>query len=251
MKSLFTYALTKATYTCGFLCLFGTAMSGIASAAILADYTMDTGSNTTYTAPTEDTDTNSLATNLQGFDQAKFSNSTKTAYIFAPSVGATETDALASASYFEFTVTAEAGYELNLESLVLDLVMGGSSGDAEYNAVAYVQADAYGNGLGETGSVVGSVAGTLLQEQNNNSPVTVVSGAMIDLSGAEFQGLGSITFQFRFSDDSLDSSQSDRLDNIVLNGVAVTVPEPASIALLGGVLVFILVGLKRRQRQKA
>ena len=89
---------------------------------------------------------------------------------------------------------------------------------------------------------------------NSNGPVlsTAVNGQTIDLSGAAFQDLSSITFRIVVDDRANNNAAggSVQFDNIAVEGIvastaAAAVPEPSSLALLA----LGAIGLVTRRRR--
>ena len=190
------------------------AMIASASAATLASYTFDTDLSATATDVTASdlsggpgfsvihSGTNAITTQGQGLDTGDTSG------IFG---------AISAGEYFTFTVTADAGESLDLTNLTGDFRLRGN-GAQDF----YFFSDV--NGFNPS-DVIASYTGV----PNGGSAFD------IDLSGADYQGLSSITFRVvvdnRFTNTSVASDTG--FQGIVLNGDVVTVPEPTSAALLG------------------
>ena len=133
--------------------------------------------------------------------------------------------------YFTFTLSANAGYALNLSQLSFNVARGGSSGTRDYDIRSSV--DNYAASL--TGA----------------SPVTITAlrpdfGAAIDIdqAGVQFQNLSAITYRFRFFTTGV--AQNVDWDNISVTGTVTPTPEPgiAGVAALAGVAL-----LRRRRRR--
>jgi hypothetical protein len=124
--------------------------------------------------------------------------------------------------YWEFTVTPQAGLALELFSLSFDY-RSTSTGPSDWAITI-------------NGQAAGS--GSMLRD-------SAFHPAELDLSG--FSGLSSA--QVRLTGyGGTSSSGTWRLDNVVLDGMTLTVvPEPSTWALLGGGLVFLAYRMRRRK----
>ncbi|HEY0009319.1 MAG TPA: PEP-CTERM sorting domain-containing protein [Tepidisphaeraceae bacterium] len=202
-----------------------------ANAAILAQYTFDGGS-----AASTDTDLTTTASpfTLSGTGGG-FSSSTGNAFLRSGVTGADAAAAAADTDFLSFTVTAAPGLTLDLETLSFNLGASNNTtvgGPDPFANTIYVTAA--GSSVGTDSFSVGNTSG---------GPVLDTTSTL-DLSGAAFDGLTSITFRFAFSDNAdLSDVSLNRLDNVVLNGTA-AVPEPTAMALLG---LGSLVALRRRR----
>lgn len=215
--------------------LAGPVLAPNAQAAVLANYRFLADSNSS------DTELNSVADAFQYIGADTGRSGSGNAFIRSTVTGTDLAAALADTHYLSFTVTANAGHVLNLSSLTFDF--GGTSSSA-YLAGMIVQSSAGGFGTGNP---------VLFNESYSvpagSSAASYDAGNLLDLSGGAFQGLSSITFQFRFFDNANSINEVDRLDNVVLNGAVLAVPEPSTYTLLVlgvGALFF----LRRRHPQK-
>ena len=152
---------------------------------------------------------------------------------------ATGTDAAAAAAdddFFNFTVTANSGYQLNLTSLTFDL---GATSSSSFTSTLYVWS-------GVTPPTAGNVIGSGTASSAGGTPIFSSNNKSISLTAPAYQGLQTITFRLAFADSLNAGDAINRLDNVVLNG-DVVVPEPASLGLLGlGALM-----LRRRRTASA
>ena len=130
--------------------------------------------------------------------------------------------------YIQWTVSAEAGYQLNLTSLDFQSARGGTGGTRGFEIYGLV---------GGTPTI-----GDLLKDVDNDSGTRETPTAQsIDLSDAGFQGINSITFRYY----ALATEGTMEFNEMSLSGTVTTVPEPSSTALIGlGGLALIL----RRRR---
>ncbi|MGE9267879.1 MAG: hypothetical protein ACQKBY_07260 [Verrucomicrobiales bacterium] len=145
--------------------------------------------------------------------------------------------------YFELTITAAAGYQLNLESLDFGSARGGSS--EERGFALYAKADGSAFALGDTpeeymdpeASITGQSYTGEPGLRGNTRPVSV------DLSGAEFQNINTVTFRYYSLTPATGNSMD--FDGWSLEGTVVPIPEPSAAWLsLCGVLA---LGLRRRK----
>lgn len=205
----------------------------------------------------------SVDTNASLWPSAPFlSTSTDTTLTGAPyttATGAGASDAVTNGSYFTFTVTANAGYELDLTSLTFTATKGGGStrgfaiqtsatgfstnGSTNINTGAPSPNTNTNQTILGTGAVSANYATTL-----STSRTTAYSNFDITL-GAPYQNLTSITF--RVYSFAASNFQSVEFDNIVINGDAVetsAVPEPSMLALGLMTAVPMLIGRRRGVR---
>jgi hypothetical protein len=211
-----------------------------AHAAVLANYNFDSGTASTVT---EAGSTPGAFSFNDGGDEGSLSADIGTgtnAFIRSDATGSTEALALADDDYFFFTVTADVGQTLNLTSLVFDFgASTQTNGNFAYNLTTYIQSSV--GGLGSSDPSLASRSFT--RPGNSTGSLTTVTA--IDLTGASFQGLNSITFEFSVGDDLNNTNSIARFDNFALEGSVAAIPEPSSTALLGlGGLALIL----RRRR---
>lgn len=141
---------------------------------------------------------------------------------------------LASNYYLSLTVTADAGYELNLTQLSFDEAASGPSTDDWY-LFTDVNGFTVGNSV-DTADFVGS-QGSLTY----NTPI-------VDLSGAAYQGLSGIELRIYFGNSS---SGAKFFDNVELTGTVdetngAEIPEPGTLLLLGTGALTLLGYMRRR-----
>jgi hypothetical protein len=132
--------------------------------------------------------------------------------------------------YFTFTVSPNAGNELDLSSLTFNVAQGGGTASTRDYEVR-TSLDGFVSSL--TGIVL------LPTVRPTFTPV------LVNLSAAQFQDLTSpLTFQVRFFTPTV--SQNVDFDDITINGAVVAVPEPTTLILLAiaGGWIF-----RRRQRE--
>lgn len=127
-------------------------------------------------------------------------------------VGGTPALAITNNAYFNFTVTANAGYVLNLTSLNFDAMRGGAGTPRGY--VVRSSVDGFSANLAQ--SDIGTARPTF-------------TNVNVDLSAAAFQNLPTITFRI-YSYSSATTSSVD-FDSFTVNGTA---QSPASTYLWTG-----------------
>jgi hypothetical protein len=146
---------------------------------------------------------------------------------------ATEALALTSNDYYTFTLTPNAGQKANLTSLTFDFAPFGNGTNTASFAV-YSSVDSFA-------TRIGSVA-----TSTNSSAFT---SANISLLASQYQNLTlPITFRIYVFDSNNSGGKGDLLDNVILNGDLLAVPEPSTYAMMG--LGAGLLGAAQRFRRK-
>ncbi len=148
-----------------------------------------------------------------------------------------------SPDWLGFTISANSGYELDLENLSFAYAFSYNSGTAPTTPATFdvrSSVDDYGTSIAV---LTASVA---------TANVVNWSNASIVLSDAAFQNLGSIEFRIFLNDGANENSASYlRLDTVTLTGVSATaIPEPATYALLIGAGGLLIAGLRRRRSRR-
>jgi hypothetical protein len=218
-----------------------------ASGAVLAKYEFGTG--TPATATTADATTTTVGSgvvagnfiaSVPGTDQGFSANGN--AFLRSTATGSTQADALADDNFFSVTISlANSGDVLNLSSLTL--LLGGSADNQSGSPTNWTNEIFLQSSVGGFGTGNAIIAGTnTTSALLRNTGTTFPSSASFDLSGASFQGLETITFQFRFADSTNVSGFVSRIDDVTINGAVI--PEP-SAALLGSMGLLVLL-LRRR-----
>lgn len=207
------------------------AVSGSADAAVLYQFSttqsaggydpslVTTTVAANVTAPNGGTELDDGVVGLDRFDNAEWDG-----FTLGMQSGKTTIDNAGdfSTRYFELTVSAEAGYTLDLDSLSFNSARGGSSGTRGFEIYTAVDGGAFT--FGDTPIL------DVADETGTRSNPRAVS---IDLTGAEYQGISSITFRYYALTNSPGSFvRSIDFDGWTLEGDAV-IPEPGSLALLG------------------
>lgn len=131
--------------------------------------------------------------------------------------------------YFEFTVAADAGFEMDLTSLTFDAARGGASTPRGW--VLRSSVDGYAT------DIATEVVATSLPN---------LSSFNVDLLSASYQDLTAVTFRLYGYGPSTGIGQF--FDNIVVNGSVQPIPEPTTLAALG--VGALTLALRRRATRK-
>lgn len=145
--------------------------------------------------------------------------------------GATQAAAITANDYYSFTISPTAGFALNLSSLAFDLTRGTSTAEV----FVRTSLDSFGTSIFADNS---SPTGTTI------SPVTSVA------LGSSYQNITApFEVRFYFADNTTSTTTNSivnsRLDNIVLNGDLVAIPEPGA-SLLFAFAALPVIGRRRR-----
>lgn len=249
------------------LAIVSVGFSPVSQAAVLVDYAF-TGSTASTDAISTATPT-SVAANItsiltkSSYAATKLSIQSETAWSTRPYVRAettgtgasstpTAATAVAAGNYFDLTLTAGLGYELDLTSFTFVVTKGGTAdtrGLAIQNSVTGFSTNGstnleLSNPTTNTITSTGAVNGGDYQDIGTARSATFTNFTM-DLTGAAYQNLSTITFRIFFY--TTNNSQSVEFDNFVVNGSVVPVPEPSTAAALLAGGMFMLV-LRRRVR---
>ncbi len=181
-----------------------------ARADVLAQYDF-TGSVRT----SSDTDLNSSATafsdgpGLIGTIDTTRGNPLPSLSVDISTTASTQVLAVSGNDYFTFTLTPAGGFALNLTSLTFDSAIFGN-----ITATFFVRssADNFVSDLGIT-----------------TTTLTGFTGTNISLTGSAFQNVTApLTFRVYVFDTADNGNRGDLLDNIIINGSVVLIPEPST-----------------------
>lgn len=132
----------------------------------------------------------------------------------AGDTAATQPLSLTGNDYYEFTLTPNAGFQASLSSLMFDYAI---SGNVTGNFFVRSSVDSFAANVGSTATTSGSIFSTVT----------------ISLSASQFQNLTSaVTFRIYIYDNK-SGNMSDLLDNVIVNGDLLAVPEPSTWAMMG------------------
>lgn len=153
-------------------------------------------------------------------------------------------NAITANDYFQFSLTPDSGYSVNLTSLTVD--WGGQAGSLNSFTFNY----------GLTSSVDGHTASDVIgigSRAVSGTPATF-GPQSLSLSAAKFQGLSApVTFRLYFYATDIVGTDSwnkiGRVDNITLNGAVI--PEPSTYALFGIGLGALMILRRRRKLSSA
>lgn len=145
--------------------------------------------------------------------------------------GLSEGTTVTNGTYFSFTLTANSGQALSLSSLTFNADVSGTSSPRVFyvldSADNYVQSN------------------TLATDNNAGGTLTTTLNAYtVNLTGAPYQNLSTITFKFYIATPSTGNNVG--FNNIVVNGTVSAVPEPATAWLLVAGGVAAAGGMRRR-----
>jgi len=205
-----------------------------ANAITLADY----GFDGVYTSSDSDTNTIASATTFGAGISPKPSVFSGTRVNGTDSVAVqhltegTAAEAITANDYMEFTISLNAGVEVDYSSLSVYLQRSNSPGSAT-NVFLRTSLDGYATTVG-----------------SELTPTTSFPGSpySIDLSGSEFQNIASnITFRL-YAYGGNNTSSSLRFDDLQVTGNVSVIPEPATAGLLmtGGALALACLRRKRK-----
>ncbi|MGZ0709696.1 PEP-CTERM sorting domain-containing protein [Coraliomargarita sp. W4R53] len=140
--------------------------------------------------------------------------------------------------YYGFTVTANGGNTLSLQSLKYDFVSVLNAGDSTTSITA--SAEAF---LSVDGGSFSSIGAVTAFDDKVAAGFGVVQSANFDLSS--IAGATSIEIRIGIGDDVSTNSAASFLQGIELSGSAI--PEPSSYALIGGLVVSAFAMIRRRR----
>ncbi len=130
-------------------------------------------------------------------------------------------------AYGEWTLTALNGKSLDLSNLTFDI---GQNSTTQNAGIRYYINTSVDGGW----DLAHSVATNTITAHAVSITLAGFQSETIDLSAPRYQGLSTITFRLYYNGGDSDSS---KMDNLTVNGSVTSVPEPATLFLIGtGVL---------------
>jgi len=157
--------------------------------------------------------------------------------------------ALAGNKYFQFSISANPGTDLDLSSLTFNVARGGAATPRGF--FVSTSADNFATAIPVTGTPAFTSNAVNAMGNDISTARPAYTAATASLAGAAFQNIQnqpSSTLTFRFFEYSPGAGSSVDFDDITVNGTAV-VPEPGTAAIAGA--AFLLGGIGRRRRQAA
>jgi hypothetical protein len=205
------------------IAVVGVLVARPARAAIIAEYTFAGGSPVST-----DAEPNSIAGDMTKPPSSDwgFSSSTFTAFARSNATTASEANAVAAGDFFGFTVTPNAGAEMDLTALTFDTTHNSTAGgtpDTSATMSFFVRSSLDG--------FVANIGPTFTQ------PWDTTTSRTVDLSGAAFQDLHVPTeFRLYVHDSGIDLPQNGgRYDNVRLDGTVTGAPGIATTSFQEGV----------------
>ena len=230
-----------------------------ASAAVIVNYAMTANAaalNSTLNVNPTTTAANVTATGLVNQSGAattgsfSYNGGTDTVSSWATtfdSAATTYAGAFTAGNYFTFSITAGAGYQIDLTSISFQVASGSNSTTS--NRAFYLVAASSPAGFTSSSTVLSTDrtpgGGGLIPVQAATITNTVPKDYSVDLTS--FSGI-TTTQYFRFYLQTPTVSQALTFDDIIVNGTATAIPEPSTYACLVGAAALGLVVLRRRRR---
>jgi hypothetical protein len=220
-----------------------------AQAVVLAQYNFTHTGTSTANPASSDPQPNSVAGTFTaaGADapaNGGVSGSSDMAFLRTNQLTTSTATAVTAGDYFTFTFTPDVGATFNLTSITFDFggSNSGTTGAPAFTVTAALRSDA--EAVDYSTDLAAPFSKTITANTTNNQ---LSAAPEVLLTAPEFQNVsGPITFRFFISSDDISTSlKIARMDNVILNGTVLTIPEPASSALIvAGVAV---LGLRRRR----
>lgn len=228
------------------------ALPATLQAAVLADMTLAEWTNTSASGGATHTGTTFSATSTIDANIDSVAGSSVNSAGSAHTVGgsgsnageinwALWTNTAANRNYFSVVVNPSVGFGVDLDDFTISVARNGVG--APKDLYVWVVSGTYAGAALTTGTADANVQLTNGGLDVQNGGIVTNNNKVFDLSGvAQQNSQFSIVFGARLLDDETVNAQGNlRINDIVINGDTVAVPEPASTALLGlGGLALIL-----------
>jgi hypothetical protein len=208
---------------------------GVGHGAVIAKYDF-TSSNTVASS----VDPNATASALTFGTSVNTPVSTNDFYISKPVISISRKDDTAAQVYFQATITAAPGMELNMDSFTFDGAKGGAATPRTYEVHSSVGGLAISSDPSTPGQVLNS--GSFSATRGNPGATDTLPTITTDLSSPAYDHLSSLTMRVFFFTPTV--SQNIDIDNLTFNGSVGAVPEPSMAA--GLALVAGMLGRRRR-----
>jgi hypothetical protein len=227
------------------------AMTSASQGAVIAQYGFGTEGNPSATPPTTTTftlaattlDANATATSLTKGASVNAITNTDDYYASKPLISLSRSNDTAAQVYFQVTLTAAAGFELNMDSFSFDGAKGGTSDPRTYEVHSSVGGLAISSDLNTPGQVLTS--GSFAVSRGAAGSTDTLPTITADLSAPAYDHLSSLTMRVFFYTPT--TNQNIDIDNWTFNGSVVPVPEPATLS--AGLVLAAGTLVRRRRRQ--
>ncbi|WP_269523063.1 hypothetical protein [Coraliomargarita parva] len=250
MKNRIPLSLVGLTLTC---CL-----PAIASADVLAEYTFgDTAATGTYVS--SDSSLNSTASDLSAFSGVAFSNTGETGagiYVRSSDLVTTGAAAITAGDYLSFTLTPEAGQQIELTSFTFYIAASHNANIAQFTGSAFLT-DSSDSNIGDGDIVIDRLSppeGTTSVENSvywSSVQTITLSGATTITEATEFRFYvysDGVDVDTGGGDPTPGFYQIVRFDGLTLNGTVSAIPEPATTAILLGLTMLGFTCVRRSKR---
>ena|SRR5437773_386769 len=187
-------------------------------------------------------DPNATAAPLARGTSTNAPTSTNDFWASKPVMSISRSDDTAAQAYFQVTLTANAGYELNLDSFTFDGARGGASTPRTYEVHSSVAGLLNDASTFPTSTSLNS--GSFTAARGAAGSTDTLPTITTDLSSAAYDHLSTLTMRIYFYTPTV--SQNIDIDNITFNGSVVPVPEPAMVS--AGLAVAVAALSRRRRR---
>lgn len=163
------------------------------------------------------------------------------------SAATTYAGAFVANNYFTFSITPDAGYQLNLTSITFQVASGSSSAsDRAFYLVTASSPSGFTSGSTVLSTDRTTTGGGTIPLQAATATNTIPKDYTVDLTS--FTGI-TTTQYFRFYLQTPTVSQALTFDDIIVNGTVSAVPEPSTYASLAGVMALGFVASRRMKRK--
>jgi hypothetical protein len=198
------------------------AITSASHAAVIAQYDFQTSLTAASTV-----DPNATAAPVARGTSTNAPISTNDFWASRPVMSISRSDDTASQAYFQVTLTANAGWLINMDNWTFDGARGGGATPRTYevhSSVAGLARDADISPAPPTSLISGQFL-TARGAAGASDPLPTFTA---DLSSSAYDALSSLTMRVYFFTPTV--AQNIDVDNLTFNGVVFPIPEPSSIA---------------------
>ncbi len=215
------------------------AVASVVHGAVIASYNFSTSLSAASSV-----DPNASASSLTLGTSVNTPISSNDFYVSKPVITLSRKDDTAAQAYFQATITANPGFELNMDSFTFDGAKGGAASPRTYEVHSSVAGLLNDASTAPTSTSLNS--GSLSATRGNAGATDTLPTITTDLSAASYDHLSSLTMRVYFFTPTV--SQNIDIDNVTFNGsvVATTVPEPATLSAGLVLAIGTLAGRRRR-----